>query len=745
MHTNGKNRISVRRPLAAAGFGWLAAQWIAMLTGIRFSFVCAACLMAAGLILLCRGKEKFRMAAGILMVCAVSCAGTGAYRTLTFEQVRKIRGQSAALSGEICQQPEESGGRYYYVIRTESLVPTGSLRDYGRITLRLSSQTPLDARKYDRITISKAYLFAPQGGIGYSSQAHYESRGIALTGTFSSYGAIVQKRERPWYAFADTLHEQISNALHVLLPQQASGLACGVLLGDKSGLSEGLMKNFRACGISHLLVVSGLHLSFLILGLQRLLQKLLRRKRLAAGLCLPVLLLFMAVVGFTPSVLRSGIMMGLYLLAILLFRTADSRTSLAAAVWVICLFNPCAAGDVGLQLSFLATLGIQCCSGRWCGRLLRQMPGKLAALPISRRVVSALCTTLSASLFTLPVTLVAFGTVSLIAPVVNLFAELPAQLLLQLSLVTALLQLSGLSALARPMALLSGLLSRALSAIAGFFAQIAPDVSISSAGWMFLTAAGLLLAALCLWFPRAKRLPFCSVLLMAVLFIASADAADIARRQPRVTLLECGGGLAVTVSSGKESVLLLFDCGKAAITVCADAFQAKSPEILLMPGKYDRATALAARAALQARQPQKTVLGSRRVPDELYFLRRNALLSSDDEQFSVGGITVQQIRTETGLWYRMVIEQNVVLIPVGECDAAELETKYRRADILVLGASVRNLSAVGCRTVLVSSVADSDQMLCSNAAKTGSEIYSTWQNGSLTLYFKPKNAIFAWN
>lgn len=732
--------------MAAAGFGWLAAQWAAMLTGIRFSFVCAAWLMAAGVfLLLCRRREKFRMTALVLVVCAVSCAGTAIYRTLTFEPVRGLRGQSAALSGAICQEPEESGGRYYYVIRTDSLVQTGSLRDLGTVTLRLSSQTPLDARKYDCVTISKAYLLAPRGGIGYSSRAHFESRGIALTGTFSSYNAVVQRGERPWYAFADALREQISDALHILLPQQASGLACGILLGDKSGLSESLIENFRSCGISHLLVVSGLHLSFFILGLQRLLQKLLRRKRLAAGICLPVLLLFMAVVGFTPSVLRTGIMMAIYLLAILLFRTADSKTSLAAAVWAICLLNPCAAGDVGLQLSFLATLGIQCCSGRWCSRILQQMPNKLAALQINRRLVSALCTTLSASLFTLPVTLVAFGTVSLIAPVVNLFAELPAQLLLQLSLFTALLQLSGLSILARPMALLCGLFSRALSAIADFFARLAPSVSISSAGWMFLTAAGLLLAALCLWFPRAKRLPFCSVLLVLVLFIASADAADAARRQPRVTLFECGGGLAAVVSSGKESALILSGCGKGAITACADAFDEKSPEILLMPGGYDRTAALAARAALQERLPQQTVLGSRRVPDELRFLRRNALLSSGDEQLSCGDITVQQIRTETGRWYRVIVGQNVVLIPVGECDAAELEAKYRHADILVLSASVRNLSGIRCKTVLVSSDAASDQMLCSNAEKTGAKTYSTLQNGSLTLYFEPQNAIFAWN
>ncbi|MDD6175947.1 MAG: ComEC/Rec2 family competence protein [Firmicutes bacterium] len=741
-----KNRISVRRPLAAAGFGWLAAQWAAMLADIRFSFACAACLLAAGVfLLLSRRGKKLRLTALVLAVCGVSFAVTGIYRTLAFDRVRGLQGQPAALSGTVCEEPELSGSRYYYVIRTDSLVPEGSLRDYGTVKLRLSSRTPLNARKYDRVTISKAYLSAPKGGAGYTSRANAESKGIALTGTFSSHNTAVQSGERPWYAFTDALHEKISGALHLLLPQEEAGLACGILLGEKSGLPEELIENFRACGISHLLVVSGLHLSFLILGLQRLLQRLLRRKRLAAGLCLPVLLLFMAVVGFTPSVLRSGIMMAVFLLAILLFRTADSRTSLAAAVWVICLSNPCAAGDVGLQLSFLATLGIQCCSGRWCSRVFRQMPRRLADFPVSRRLVPALCTTLSASLFTLPVTLAAFGTVSLIAPLVNLFAELPAQLLLQLSLFTALLQLIGLPLPARAAALLSGLLARALSAMTGFFARLAPGVSLSSAGWMLLAAAGLLLAALCLWFPRAKRLPLCSVLLMAALLAGSADVADFAQRQPRVTLFRCSGGIAAAVFSEEESVLLLCDCGNAAIDACSDAFAQRCPDILLLPGGYDRAAALAARAALREQVPQQTILGSRRVPDELRFLRRNALLSSGDEQLSCGGITVQQIKTQTGLWYRVIVGQTVVLIPAGECDAAELNTKYRCADVLVLGASVRNLSAIVCKTVLVSSDGASDQMLCSSAAKTGGRVYSTEQNGSLTLFLEREKAIFAWN
>jgi len=547
---------------------------------------------------------------------------------------------------------------------------------------------------------------------------------------------VVTKHSRPWYAFADELHKRISDALHVLLPKEESGLACGILLGEKADLSDTIVENFRACGISHLLVVSGLHLSFLIVGLQQLLERLLHRKRFAAALCLPVLLLFMAVVGFTPSVLRSGIMMLLYLIAILIFRTGDSRTSLAFAVWVICLANPCAAGDVGLQLSFLATLGIQCCSGRWCAGLYRLLPQRIGQSPVLHRILPAVCTTVSASLFTLPVTLASFGSVSLIAPLVNLFAELPAQLLLQFSVLTALVQIIGMPVIPKALALLTGLLARGLAGIAAFFAGLAPTVPIPPAGWMLLAAVGLLLAALCIRVPKAPRLRMCSVLLMAALFMGLADGAEAMQSRPRLQVMHVGGGLAVTVCSGSETLLLLSDCGGEAISLCSEQFAAACPDMLLMPGQYSRSASLAAKSALRGRSPQLALIGYRRMPDEIRFLRRgNVLLSSRNEQVSFGNLTVQQIPAGDGIWYRVILEQTVILIPTGECDAAALSPQYRSADVLVLGDDAKNLSKLRCGAVLVSAEQDSAQMLCSAAAQTGSTVYCTTRCGSLTLFF----------
>ena len=69
-------------------------------------------------------------------------------------------------------------------------------------------------------------------------------------------------------------------------------------------------------------------------------------------------LLFMALVGFSPSVVRAGVTMLLFYAAKWMGEKEDSLTSLGFAALLLCLFNPYAASDVGLLLSFLMQLGV---------------------------------------------------------------------------------------------------------------------------------------------------------------------------------------------------------------------------------------------------------------------------------------------------------------------------------------------------------------------------------------------------
>lgn len=128
--------------------------------------------------------------------------------------------------------------------------------------------------------------------------------------------------------------------------------------GDKTALSPDVTFGFRQAGLSHLLAVSGLHMAILaqaVLGLLRFLRVPRRWAALgAAGVVVP----FMLLTGMTPSVVRSGVMCLVLLAGQLLRRRADSRNSLGFALLLLVLPNPYVVLDVGLQLSFAATVGL---------------------------------------------------------------------------------------------------------------------------------------------------------------------------------------------------------------------------------------------------------------------------------------------------------------------------------------------------------------------------------------------------
>jgi competence protein ComEC len=135
-----------------------------------------------------------------------------------------------------------------------------------------------------------------------------------------------------------------------------------LIIGDTAQISANTILSgaLSVTGTSHIISVSGMNVAFLmgVLGL------LIKNKRLLAAYGIPIVLLFMAVVGFMPPVTRAGIMQ-LFLLAAPLFkREADPVTSLSAALLAILLINPFSVGNIGLQLSFTATLGILLFTGK---------------------------------------------------------------------------------------------------------------------------------------------------------------------------------------------------------------------------------------------------------------------------------------------------------------------------------------------------------------------------------------------
>ncbi|MGN0172455.1 MAG: ComEC/Rec2 family competence protein [Acutalibacteraceae bacterium] len=247
----------------------------------------------------------------------------------------------------------------------------------------------------------------------------------------------------PWEQAVIAVRERIHRELYDRLPLSQAALCESVLLGVKDNLPDTLSEAFRGAGVYHLLVVSGLHLSMISGAVLWALRRLRLSERLCAAIAMPVVFFFMMLCGFSPAVLRAGIMTLLMLFSILLRRRADGLNSLGAAAALMLLANPFAACDIGMQLSFAATAGLLLLCPIWDREVTaRVLPQNKKAAAVLRFAVSLVGVSVCATLATMPLSALYFSELSSLFLAGNLLCVLPACALIvlcALSLVTALI------------------------------------------------------------------------------------------------------------------------------------------------------------------------------------------------------------------------------------------------------------------------------------------------------------------
>lgn len=153
------------------------------------------------------------------------------------------------------------------------------------------------------------------------------------------------------------LRRSLAATLNRLTPD-GKGLPSALLLGDRSALSDSLRRDFARAGVSHLLAISGLHVTLLFGLLEGLLRLLRIPKKVRALLLLLAASGYLVLLGFPPSATRAVIMLGSVYLSYLLSARADPLTSLGLAGALILAVTPCAVADGGFWMSYLATLGL---------------------------------------------------------------------------------------------------------------------------------------------------------------------------------------------------------------------------------------------------------------------------------------------------------------------------------------------------------------------------------------------------
>ncbi len=255
----------------------------------------------------------------------------------------------------------------------------------------------------------------------YRELADSRERGSGLTLTAEGTVQSVQPGEGVVYS----VRRAVLNACADLYgPYDVEGLAQALTVRERSLLPKSVAGAYQNAGLSHVLAISGLHLTILTLSLGRLLARCRVRKQVRDGISIAFLLFYCFLTGFSPSVTRAFIMLTFVLIGGMTLHRVDSLTTLFFALLVLLLADPYALLSVGLQLSFLSCLGILLLQPE-LGMLHIRMVGGLHTRHRALRSflyerLSGLSVSGCAILFTFPVTVFSFGTVSWIAPLCNL-------------------------------------------------------------------------------------------------------------------------------------------------------------------------------------------------------------------------------------------------------------------------------------------------------------------------------------
>ena len=256
---------------------------------------------------------------------------------------------------------------------------------------------------------------------GYSKESdYYRSNGTFFVAYPEKEVTVTAARELPLYAYPAVMRRAITDRLQALFPEDVSGFARALLVGDTEGIDYETDTAFKISGIRHVIAVSGLHVSILFSLVYFFTG---RRKWLTALIGIPALFLFAAVAGFSPSITRACIMHSLTVFALLFEREYDPPSALAFAVTVMLAVNPWTVTNVGFQLSVGCMVGIFLFSDRIKRWLLeKKRLGRFHG--IAKKLAGwfsvSVSISISATVFTIPLCAYYFGLVSLVGVLTNL-------------------------------------------------------------------------------------------------------------------------------------------------------------------------------------------------------------------------------------------------------------------------------------------------------------------------------------
>ena len=274
------------------------------------------------------------------------------FQNRRYENVYKD-GEELTLIAIVDSNKEEKEYKDTYQIKTE-------YKDTNLI-LSVNKNKNIELEYGDKILIKGEFAEPSEsrnyGGFNYKEYL----KSIKVHGTIKadSIEVLAKNSNNSIFTFANNINLKIKENISKLIPEKYGAIFTGLILGDTSKVEEEVNDNFKIANISHVLAISGMHITYIVIGIELLLKREIG-KRKTRIITIIVLVIYMFITGFSPSVVRASLMGIIMLISKLIHRKNDIWTSISLSLLILLIYNPFLILNVGLQLSYLGTIGIVC-------------------------------------------------------------------------------------------------------------------------------------------------------------------------------------------------------------------------------------------------------------------------------------------------------------------------------------------------------------------------------------------------
>ena len=259
------------------------------------------------------------------------------------------------IYGEVVSNKKEKEYKDMYKLKVQT---ANESRKYNNTYVYISVDKKKELKYGDYIRIKGSFVKGEvqrnYGGFNYNQYL----RTLKIHGTIKVNNLKVINNKTSIFSLTNKLANEIESRIGKFIENKEIVSICkGIILGNTEEIEENIKENFRISNISHILAVSGLHVTYIITGINIVLKNLIGKNKTNIIIIL-VLIIYMFITGFTPSIVRAGIMGILISVSHLIYRKNDTWNSMAISLLILLIYNPYYILNIGLQLSYLGTIGI---------------------------------------------------------------------------------------------------------------------------------------------------------------------------------------------------------------------------------------------------------------------------------------------------------------------------------------------------------------------------------------------------